>query len=84
MAGFADLGHPSGQPVRQGDGHGHQLFGFSARVTKHQALVTRPGLLMRRLVIACLYGLANPRGDIGRLFVHRGEHSAGIAVKAYL
>ena len=73
LAALAHLGQLLGQLVGQADGHGHQLRGLIAGITKHHALV------------ACTADLVvGAEGDIGALAVHIGDDGAGVGVKAEL
>ena len=59
-----------------GNGGGHQHIGFIAGKAEHHALVAGTGLF------GIVIGVVHAHGDIGRLLVHGGQHSAGVAVKA--
>ena len=68
------LGVTAHEPMRVGDGGGHQHVGLRGRVTEHQALVPGALLVIRRLV--------DPLGDLGGLlpkYVHHPRRSQVVA-----
>ena len=79
---LAHLGHPPGQPMSQGNGHGHHFRGFIAGKAKHHALISRAGFMLIRS--PGFQGRVHPLGNVRGLIMQRGQHCAGSAVKALL
>jgi len=64
------------QPVRVINRRRHQLRGFVAGVTEHQALVAGTHVQIQALAFV------NALGDVGRLLVVGHQHCAGLVVEA--
>ena len=79
---LAHVGQPLGEPVRHRDRQRHQLVGLAAGVPEHHPLV--PGAehveLVDRSTLAMLERLVDAPCDVGRLFLDRRDHPAGVAV----
>ena len=68
---FAPLGEPVGHLVRKHDGQRHKLFGLTARIAEHHAL------------IACAaHRVAGSHCNIGGLLVDERHDLAGVGIKA--
>ena len=80
---LAHLGQAAGEPVGQGNGHGHQLGGFVAGVAEHHALISRAGL-NGVLPLPGFQGRVHAHGDVRALLVDGGHHRAAVAVKAHV
>ena len=84
---LAHLREPSCEPMCEGDGHRQEFGRLVARVADHHSLVSgarlRDFLFVGRLV-PDFERRVHALGDIGRLFVDRGDDRAGIAVEAVL
>ena len=82
---LAHLGQTLGQLMRQRDGQRHQLGCFIARVAEHHALVARAdGEVRVSRARFALQRAIHAQSDVGRLLIDRGQHRAGVAVKAVL
>ena len=67
--------------MRHGDGHGHIFGRLVAGIAEHHALIARADV--RASVLgAALERIVHAHGDVAGLLVERGQHGAGLAVKA--
>ena len=71
QAALAHLSKALGKLVCQADGHGHQLGGLVAGITKHHALVARAA-----------HFVVGAQRNVGALGVNAGDHTAGFGIKA--
>src|ERR1035441_1288112 len=82
VAGGPAQGRAGGEPVREHDRQRHQLGGFPARETEHDALVTRalPVQFAGALALTVLEGVLHALGDVRGLGADRDGHATGRTV----
>ncbi len=80
----ANVGQPTGQPVREHDGQRHQLGRLTAGIAEHQALVTRALTieLVGALPLPPLVSVVHALCDVWGLPADRHRDAAGRAVVA--
>jgi len=82
---LSELGQLAAELVCKADRIGHELRRLAAGIAEHEALVA--GTLIEFLVLLSLSRLecmVHTLRNVGRLLMQRGQHRAGVAIKAVL
>ena len=82
---LSELGQLAAELVCKADRVGHELRRLAAGIAEHKSLVAGPLIeLLVLLSLSRLERMVHTLRNVGRLLMQRGQHRAGVAIKAVL